>query len=278
MASFWVTGQGVAWWNLKDSCVGWHENATNKINCLWGALTSVVTSAVAFHHGHKVFGHISQWMGSNGVTWGSFGASNTKRDHPELDALLGEFSTVFGGANVSHIGMWDYTPPSSSDKHRFTRSIPQRRDVFAVEHDDFHFHFAYLDKHTDGHAFRFGFGLPRSGDDLQKREQGFFNEAFTEGGIDIASWGNPDGSPDEPNIDGWKAFPAYYEQISCTLNERIFEMDQFAQGHHFQIYASEGTLATGAVAGYLPGKPSAIHDVAKYLGSIEVDEDCVPDP
>lgn len=43
----WMAAQGMAWWNMKAACEDFSD-ASNKINCVWGAVSTSITAAVVF--------------------------------------------------------------------------------------------------------------------------------------------------------------------------------------------------------------------------------------
>jgi hypothetical protein len=104
MAGFWVTNQAISWWNMIGACEDFSD-ASNVINCVWGAVTTSITAAGAFWVGIQTVGRIQTWANNNGITFGGF-----KRDlvAGSVDAeLLDAFSALMF-TPVTHLGVFEY--------------------------------------------------------------------------------------------------------------------------------------------------------------------------
>src|ERR1700733_374193 len=102
MAAYWVPNQAISWWNMVPACQDFGASGTNKINCLWGALTTVITAAGSGYTAYRGYGRVSTWMNNNGISIGGF-----KRDVVDQELLDG-LSEWFGN-DVTHLGVWDYS-------------------------------------------------------------------------------------------------------------------------------------------------------------------------
>ena len=52
-----MVNQGVSWWNMVDACYDFTD-ASNVINCVWGAVTTAITAAGAFWGGYQTVGRL----------------------------------------------------------------------------------------------------------------------------------------------------------------------------------------------------------------------------
>lgn len=102
MAGYRVTNQAISWWNMVSACHDFSD-ASNVINCVWGAVTTCVTAAGALWGATKGIGKIQTWANNNGITFGGF-----KRDTVDAE-LLDAFSSVLN-TPVTHLGVFDYAP------------------------------------------------------------------------------------------------------------------------------------------------------------------------
>lgn len=104
MAGYWATNQGISWWNMICACNDFSD-ASNVINCIWGAVTTAITAAGAFWGGYQTYGRIQTWANNNAISFGGF-----KRDllAGSVDAeLLDAFSAEML-IPVTHLGVFDY--------------------------------------------------------------------------------------------------------------------------------------------------------------------------
>jgi hypothetical protein len=234
MAGYWVTNQAIQWWNMVTACQDF-SNASNTINCLWGAVTTVITAAGSMYAAYVGAGRIQTWFNNNGVSIG------WKRDEVDQE-LLDEFSKVFG-VDVAHLGVWDYSHLGLGGTLG-TRDSAAPLDVFGfTTQSGADMHFSYLGNTTNGLGFKFGWGLgPNNNTKVKGRAESFDQQYFSSGGIDfIINQNTEDGGKLDTYSDYWWM----YDQVAC-----IMAPGMTAAGHWFQIYdnVQMGTIAEGAVA------------------------------
>jgi hypothetical protein len=144
---FWPLVQGMAWWNMVAACNDFTDNASNTINCLWGAITSAITIAGV---GVKT----AIWVG--GVTNTYFSG---KRDLAQLQGHLNDLEKIIGH-NVSYLGMWDhsnlglnYSDPAVAMENK------DPLHVFGITAPDgTQSHFTYIGNSTGKHVLKLGLG------------------------------------------------------------------------------------------------------------------------
>ncbi|KAL3418153.1 hypothetical protein PVAG01_09868 [Phlyctema vagabunda] len=240
MGAFYVTAQAVSWWNMVDACRDFSDTS-DVINCVWGAVSTVVTAAGAFYGSYKTIGRIQTWASNNGIQFGGF-----KRDSIESGLLLGDLSSIFS-APVSHLGSFDFAPLGLNGTLQ-ERESKDPIDVFGFKTPhglDMHFSFLGSMENMQGNgkkqlAFKFGFG---TGLVPEKDKRANFNQQyFTNGGIDFILDENPgDGGVLSVTND----YGQIDHEVSCLMGST-----SGATGHYFQIYDNNhrGTIAGGAVA------------------------------
>lgn len=145
----WPFVQTMAWWNMVAACNDFTDNASNTINCLWGAITSVITLAAAGVKAAIFVGKLTTTYFLNG-----------KRDiHPQVQGLLDEFGAMIGH-NVSYHGMWDHAQLGLN----YSEVAMENEDplhVFGLRSPDgTESHFSYLGNSTGNHIFKLGMGAP----------------------------------------------------------------------------------------------------------------------
>jgi hypothetical protein len=157
MAGFWVVNQAISWWNMVSACQDFSD-ASNVINCVWGAVTTAITVAGAFYGGMQKIGNIASWISDTYIGFGGFKRSSVDQE------LIDAFSEILG-TPVSHLGSWDYAPLELDGSLR-ARKSKDPIDVFGfTSQTGLPMHFSFL-----GHmenmggskkkqvAFKFGMG------------------------------------------------------------------------------------------------------------------------
>jgi hypothetical protein len=269
---------------MYGACQTWADVAANKVNCVWGALTSSATACMVVMSAHNLVGHISTYMTNNAVSIGGFGKRETI---PQ--GLLDEFAIMFGVDPVSHHGVWHYTPPvANGTLHRRQQSIA--RDVFTYNKNGMDHHFAYLGNQTTTGSpmFRIGYGPPKTNTNTTLKIRGrntsgesFGDQYFTSGGIDFKVDVNPDNlSYPDGGIDTATDYDWFYDQIACIMSDITPSGQDYmaSQGMFFQVYDNSrgGTMASLAVAPFDSG-PSAytIIEEMDIEGGLLVNNVCV---
>lgn len=248
MGGYWLTNQAIAWWNMVDACEDFSD-ATNTINCVWGAVTTCITASGAFYGGYKTIGRIQTWANNNGIYFGGF-----KRDLIEgsvdselLDALSAVMST-----SVTHLGLFDYAELGLNGTLAHRRST-EPLDVFGFTSPaGLQMHFSFLGRmdnmagnNKSQLAFKFGLGngtVNYTSASSGGRRELFNQQYFTDGGIDFIFDDNPaDGGVLSTTYD----YGQMNHEVSCYMGT-----SNDAAGHYFQIYDNnhDGTIAGGAVA------------------------------
>jgi hypothetical protein len=236
MAGVWVTSQAMAWWNMVGACEDFSNNP-NSVNCVWGAISTVITAAVSGVGIYKGIGRVQTWMNNNGITIGGF-----KRDVIDQDLLDG-LSSWFG-SEVTHLGVWDYSSLQLSGTLS-ARDNTAPLDVFGMKsHSGHDLHFSYLGNSTGKATFKFGLGSGTSNTTVRGRGEVFDQQYFTSGGIDFILDPNPE---DGGTLDSYSDYWYVYDQVSCIMN---IGDAMTAAGHYFQMYDNlhQGTMAGGAIA------------------------------
>lgn len=241
MAAYWVPNQAIQWWNMVAACQDF-SSASNAVNCVWGAVSTVITASGTLYAAYQGYGHISTWMSNNGISMGGF-----KRQEIE-QALLDEFSGVFG-AQVSHLGVWNYAAPTNGSAVGKRDQVNATLDVFGFNSNGMDIHFSYLGNATSAPTFKFGYGTGQtsSSSKLSKTKRETYDEQYFEsGGIDFVLF-QPDiyNYPSGSALDSYTDYSWIYDQVSC-----IMASGMTAAGHYFQIYDNvhQTTLSAGAIA------------------------------
>ncbi|KAH9215282.1 hypothetical protein DL95DRAFT_461323 [Leptodontidium sp. 2 PMI_412] len=201
------------------------SDASNVINCIWGAVTTCVTAAGALWGATKGIGKIQTWANNNGITFGGF-----KRDTVDAE-LLDAFSSVLN-TPVTHLGVFNYAPLGLNGTFGKRESV-EPIDVFGFtspEGLDMNVSFLGLMNNMGGSgkkqvAFKFGLGAGLASSWNNKRA--LFNEQyFTDGGIDFILDENPsDGAVLSTVYD----YGQLNHEISCYMGE-----SSDAAGHYFR--------------------------------------------
>jgi hypothetical protein len=235
MAAYLVPNQVLQWWNMVTACQEFGGNPSNAINCLWGAVTTVITAAGTMYGAYTGIGRIQTWMNNNGISIGGF-----KRDEVDQE-LLDALSGIFGG-DVTHLGVWDYTHLGLNGTLS-TREATTPLDVFGFTSQfGANMHFSYLGNTTNGFGFKFGWGSGTTNTKVKGRAESFDQQYFSSGGIDfIINQNQEDGG----KLDSYSDYWWIYDQVACLMSPGMT-----AAGHWFQLYdnVQEGTMAEGAVA------------------------------
>jgi len=147
---FWPLVQGMAWWNMVAACQDFTDNASNTVNCLWGAITSAITLA-----GVGVKGAI--WWGTISNVY--FGPGNGKRDLAQLQDHLNDLGKIIGH-NVSYLGMWDHSKLglNYSDPAVAMENEDPLHVLGITAPDGTQSHFTYIGNSTGKHVFKLGLG------------------------------------------------------------------------------------------------------------------------
>lgn len=136
MAGFWVVNQAISWWNMVSACQDFSD-ASNVINCVWGAVTTAITVAGAFYGGMQKIGNIASWISDTYIGFGGFKRSLVAQE------LIDAFSEVLG-TPVSHLGSWDYAPLGLDGSLR-ARKSKDPIDVFGfTSQKGLPMHFSFL--------------------------------------------------------------------------------------------------------------------------------------
>lgn len=234
LAGYWVANQAIQWWNMVTACQDFTSSANNAVNCLWGAVTTVITAAGSMYSAYIGAGRISTWMNNNGI---SLRWKRDEVDQDLLDALSGVFS-----ANVTHLGVWDYKSLGLNGTLS-TREATTPIDVFGfTSQSGANMHFSYLGNTTNGLGFKFGFGSGTTNTKVKGRQESFDQQYFSSGGIDFIIIEN---SLDGGQLDTYSDYWWIYDQVACLMAPGMT-----AAGHYFQLYdnVNDGTMAGGAVA------------------------------
>jgi hypothetical protein len=245
--------------------------------CVYGAVATAISAAGSLWAGYKGAGTIWQTLSGNG---GFF-----KRDVAVADSILDELSTLFGG-KVTHLGHWNYAPPSENDGPE-KREAGSLRHVFGLSGNGLDIHFAYLGNITNKHTFRIGLGPGAGSKNMNSTSsstsqnrarqvnipQQFDDQFFQDGGLDINLVENPDNySYADGGLDANGDYQWIYTQVSCLMNDQFASVGQF-----FQIYDEyhKNTLAAGTVAPFLTsGGSSAIREMGDPHGGLQVNSFC----
>ncbi|KFY52938.1 hypothetical protein V496_08043 [Pseudogymnoascus sp. VKM F-4515 (FW-2607)] len=240
MSGFWTANQLVAWWNMVEACKDFSD-ASNVINCVWGAVTTAITAAGAFWGGQQTFGRLQVWLGNNAIQFGGF-----KRDEAGLE-LLDNLSTILSSP-VTHLGAFNFAPLGLNGTLS-KRTSKDPIDVFGfTSPEGLPMHFSFLGHldNMDGNgkkqfAFKFGIGPGVVPVKVKGREI-FNHQYFTKGGIDFLL---------NENIGEGGVLSTKYDYTQMLQEvECLMRTGSTAAGHFFQIFDNDrkGTIAGGAVA------------------------------
>jgi hypothetical protein len=278
--AFWAPVQAMAWWNMEGACSTWSIVVDNKLNCLWGAITTSITAGLAVMSFHNAIGHIGVWMDNNGVVFGGLKRGTVPQ------GLLDELADMFGVDSVSHHGIWQYNPPVANGTYH-KRQQSGARDVFTFNKNGMDHHFAYLGNHTTTGApmFKLGFGPPKANTTLRLRGrsvsgQSYNEQYFSSGGIDFKVEVNPDSLPyPKGGIDNDTDYDWFYDQTACIMSSISpnGQGNMQSQGMWFQIYDEfhGGTMASIALAPFTGGSaPYSVITEMEPEGGLKVDSVC----
>ncbi|CRG91923.1 hypothetical protein PISL3812_08977 [Talaromyces islandicus] len=248
----WAIAAGpVNWFSLVSSCQQFSHEVGSAIQCLFGAITQVVSIATLTYQGNVLRGQLGERLSANG--WHVPGIN--KRD--EWTTIMARDLSDGLNAEVLHLGSWEENQKRDSEP-------PVPREVFGVRGGGHDFHFTYMGVDAEGQGtFKLGLG---NGTSINKERRGVThnNFFFSSGGIDFkVHSAEPSNNPEW----GWTwekdqfEFEELFESVKCYLYGHV---DDYDNAIAFQVYDSyyRGTLSSGIMSPFTDGEKSAIWDIS----------------
>ncbi|KAI1293227.1 hypothetical protein F5Y03DRAFT_388013 [Xylaria venustula] len=258
----------VTWYGLVASCQQFTQGTGNAVQCLFGAITTVISLVTLAYQGADLRGQLAQSLTNSG--WHIPGIN--KRD--EWASILARDLSVGLNTEVRHLGTWD---PSKTTQKRGSEFDSLPREVFGLKYRGQDFHFTYMGRDTDGkNSWKFGLGdggsaALQSTKSRRQTQVTYANYYFTSGGIDF----NAQSVEDAPATEWtWGStsdsveFDDIYNSVSCYFG--AFDPIPFAEtilletnALNFQVYDSliKYTLSAGVMSPFYDDYESAIRDL-----------------
>lgn len=233
LAVVWkVAETGVAMWNLVTACEDWSSSVSNKINCVYGALSTLATIAGAGWGGYKyasaIFRALHNFWGKRDVT--------EPLTTDQLNVLR-----LYQEAMVNHTKL-DLTPMLYADGSLVTD--PNNNDhplMFGYDGEGVPSYFsAYYIGGENNTVYARMAAMRRVNGTLSKREN-FNDQDFTKGGLEASFGYNQqyDGGWLDPSND----YQQMFDEMACRTNGLA------NNALSFQIYDNnhQGTIAGGNI-------------------------------
>ncbi|KAH8648499.1 hypothetical protein BX600DRAFT_517881 [Xylariales sp. PMI_506] len=248
-----LVNNAVTFWNIYTACDQYSTGVANKIQCLYGAISTIIALSISGYRVYIWTGQLRTFLTNNGFR--IRGISDPYKRDEILSLMEREFTRMLK-TEVKHLGVWDVTDPDQDRDDTF--DLTQPREVFGANVGGFDYHFTYMgrDESTHMDMFKLGVGPGSDPSTASERRQDVFmynDYYFTDGGLDFTIQAVESSSAPEW---AWEStadaseFNDIMRSVSCYFGG-LFSLSLIASpGIYFEVYDSSATqtLAAGSIA------------------------------